>query len=217
MPVALRAAANAEGRMPEAGLLAEPGTARLATDGPAAAMSIEIVQTDITTLRVDAIVNAANEALRGGGGVDGAIHRAAGPRLLEACRAFPELRPGVRCPTGEARITPGFDLPARFVIHTVGPVWRDGQHAEPELLAACHRNALELARQQGVDSIAFPAISCGVYGYPRDAAAGVAMAVLGEEQHRTRTPHRIVLCAFDAGMARAWRTAADRLHVALEP
>ena len=180
-------------------------------------MSIQIVQTDITTLRVDAIVNAANEALRGGGGVDGAIHRAAGPRLLEAGRAFPELRPGVRCPTGEARITPGFDLPARFVIHTVGPVWRGGQHAEPGLLAACHRNALELARQHGVDSIAFPAISCGVYGYPRDAAAGVAMAILGEEQHRTRTPHRIVLCAFDAGMARAWRTAAERLHVALDP
>src|SRR5690348_2545173 len=184
-----------------------------ASDDPAAAMSIQIVQTDITTLRVDAIVNAANEALRGGGGADGAIHRAAGPRLLEAGRAFPELRPGVRCPTGEARITPGFDLPARFVIHTVGPVWRGGQHAEPGLLAACHRSALELARQYGVDSIAFPAISCGVYGYPRDAAAGVAMAVLGEEQHRARTPHRIVLCAFDAGMARAWWTAAERLHV----
>src|SRR5690242_14871593 len=164
-------------------------------------MAIEILQTDITTLALDAIVNAANESLLGGGGVDGAIHRAAGPRLLDACRALPQVRPHVRCPTGEARITPGFDLPARFVIHTVGPVWRGGQHAEPGLLAACHRNALELARQHGVDSIAFPAISCGVYGYPRDAAAGVAMAILGEEQHRTRTPHRIVLCAFDAGLA----------------
>ncbi|MGH8215703.1 MAG: O-acetyl-ADP-ribose deacetylase [Rhodanobacteraceae bacterium] len=176
-------------------------------------MTIEIVQADITTLRVDAIVNAANEPLLGGGGVDGAIHRAAGPRLLEACRALPEVRPGVRCPTGEARITAGFDLPARFVVHTVGPVWRGGDHGEPDLLAACHRTALAMAREHDVDSLAFPAISCGVYGYPHDAAAGVAMAVLGEEQHRTRTPHRIVLCAFDEGMAEAWRRAAERLHV----
>jgi O-acetyl-ADP-ribose deacetylase (regulator of RNase III) len=174
---------------------------------------IEILQADITALRVDAIDNAANETQLGGGGVDGAIHRAAGPRLLEACRAIPEVRPGVRCPTGEARMTPGFDLPARCVIHTVGPVWRGGGHDEPALLAACHRNALALAREHGIDSIAFPAISCGVYGYPRDAAAGVALAVLGEEQHRARTPHRIVLCAFDAGMAWAWRQAAERLHV----
>jgi O-acetyl-ADP-ribose deacetylase (regulator of RNase III) len=189
--------------------------AGLATHDPAAAMSIEIVQTDITTLRVDAIVNAANKALRGGGGVDGAIHRAAGPGLLDACRALPELRAGVRCPVGAARITKGFGLPVRFVVHTVGPVWRGGGHGEPELLARCHRNVLALARQHGVDSIAFPAISCGVYGYPRDAAAGVAMAVLGEEQHRARTPRRIVLCAFDAGMAEAWQAAARRLHVAI--
>jgi O-acetyl-ADP-ribose deacetylase (regulator of RNase III) len=178
-------------------------------------MTIEIVQADITTLRVDAIVNAANETLLGGGGVDGAIHRAAGPRLLDACRAIPETRAGVRCPTGEARITPGFDLPARFVIHTVGPVWRGGGHGEPQLLTTSHRNVLELAREHAIDSLAFPAISCGVYGYPRDAAAGVALAVLAEEQHRTRTPHRIVLCAFDRGMAQAWREAAKRLHVAV--
>ena len=178
-------------------------------------MTIEIIQADITTLRVDAVVNAANETLLGGGGVDGAIHRAAGPRLLDACRAIPETRAGVRCPTGEARITPGFDLPARFVIHTVGPVWRGGGHGEPQLLMACHRNVLELAREHAIDSLAFPAISCGVYGYPRDAAAGVALAVLAEEQHRTRTPHRIVLCAFDRGMAQAWREAAKRLHVAV--
>jgi len=177
------------------------------------AVTIEIVQADITTLRVDAIVNAANEMLLGGGGVDGAIHRAAGPRLLEACRAIPEVRRGMRCPTGEARITPGFDLPARFVIHTVGPVWRGGDHDEPDLLSACHRNTLALAREHAIDSIAFPAISCGVYGYPRDAAAGVALAVLAEEQRRTRTPHRIVLCAFDPGMANTWRRAAERLHV----
>lgn len=178
-------------------------------------MAFEIIQADITTLRVDAIVNAANETLLGGGGVDGAIHRAAGTRLLDACRAIPEVRPGVRCPTGEVRITPGFDLPARFVIHTVGPVWRDGDHQEPDLLAACHRNALTLAREHGIDSIAFPAISCGVYGYPRDAAAGVAMTILGEAQNKTLAPHRTVLCAFDPSMADAWHNAAERLHLAI--
>ncbi|MGN6789553.1 MAG: O-acetyl-ADP-ribose deacetylase [Rhodanobacteraceae bacterium] len=174
---------------------------------------IEIIQADITTLDVDAIVNAANEPLLGGGGVDGAIHRAAGPRLLEACRAMPEVRRGVRCPTGEARITPAFDLPARHVIHTVGPVWHGGDRGEPDLLTACHRNALALARGHAVDSIAFPAISCGVYGYPRDAAAAIALSALAEERHRTRTPHRIVLCAFDRDMAEAWQRAAKRLHV----
>ncbi len=174
---------------------------------------IEIVQADITTLRVDGIVNAANESLRGGGGVDGAIHRAAGPRLLEACRALAEVRPGVRCPTGEARITPGFELPARHVIHTVGPVWHGGDRGEPELLSTCHRNTLALAREHDIDSLAFPAISCGVYGYPRDAAAVIALTVLAEARQRTRTPHRIVLCAFDRGMAEAWQRAAERLHV----
>ncbi len=174
---------------------------------------IEIIQADITTLRADAIVNAANETLLGGGGVDGAIHRAAGPRLLQACRALPEVRPGVRCPAGEARITPGFDLPAHWVIHTVGPVWRGGDRDEPVLLAACHRNALAAAREHAIDSIAFPAISCGVYGYPKDAAAGTALSVLAEEEHKLHTPHRIVLCAFGADMADAWRRAAERLHV----
>src|SRR5688572_3091798 len=120
---------------------------------------IEVVQGDITTLDVDAIVNAANERMLGGGGVDGAIHRAAGPQLLEACRDVPEVRPGVRCPTGEARMTPGFRLPAHYVIHTVGPVWRGGTHGEPGLLASCYRNSLALARQHGIRSIAFPAIS----------------------------------------------------------
>jgi O-acetyl-ADP-ribose deacetylase (regulator of RNase III) len=177
------------------------------------AVTIEIVQADITTLRVDAIVNAANEALLGGGGVDGAIHRAAGPRLLEACRALAEVRPGVRCPTGEARITPGFELPARHVIHTVGPVWRGGDHDESELLSTCHRNTLALAREHDIDSIAFPAISCGVYGYPRDAAAAIALSVLVQARHHTRTPRRIVLCAFDHGMAEAWRDAAGRMHI----
>ena len=136
---------------------------------------IRIVQGDITTLAVDAIVNAANQRMLGRGGVDGAIHRAAGPELYEACFAVPEVRPGVRCPTGEARITPGFRLPAKFVIHTVGPVYHDGRHGEPGLLAACYRNALALAAEHACRSIAFPCISTGVYGYPIEDAAKIAI------------------------------------------
>jgi O-acetyl-ADP-ribose deacetylase (regulator of RNase III) len=130
---------------------------------------------DITTLAVDAIVNAANERLLGGGGVDGAIHAAAGPGLLAACRALPELRPGVRCPTGEARMTRGFELPARFVIHTVGPIWRGGHASERELLAACYRSVLELCAEHGLVSVAFPAISCGSFGFPIDDACSIAV------------------------------------------
>ena len=136
---------------------------------------IKIIQGDITTLAVDAIVNAANEMMLGGGGVDGAIHDAAGDELFKACLKVPEVRPGVRCPTGEARITLGFNLPAKFVIHTVGPIYRDGQHGEPEKLAACYRNALALAAENGCKSIAFPCISTGVYGYPKEAAAKIAV------------------------------------------
>ena len=136
---------------------------------------IRIVQGDITTLAVDAIVNAANQRMLGGGGVDGAIHRAAGPELYEACLKVPEVRPGIRCPTGEARITPGFRLPAKFVIHTVGPVYRDGRHGEPGLLAACYRNSLALASEHACRSIAFPCISTGVYGYPIEDAAEIAI------------------------------------------
>lgn len=138
-------------------------------------MKIRIVQGDITKLAVDAIVNAANEMMLGGGGVDGAIHDAAGEELLKACRKVPEVRPYVRCPTGEARITPGFRLPAKFVIHTVGPVYRDGQHGEPERLAACYRNSLALAAENDCKSIAFPCISTGVYGYPIEEAAKIAV------------------------------------------
>ena len=127
---------------------------------------LTVVEDDITTLAVDAIVNAANEMMLGGGGVDGAIHRAAGPRLRDACVAVAEIRPGVRCPTGESRITPGFNLPAKYVVHTVGPVWRGGESGEPELLASCYRSALTLAREHDVRTVAFPAISCGIYGYP---------------------------------------------------
>ena len=136
---------------------------------------IRIIQGDITTLVVDAIVNAANQVMLGGGGVDGAIHRAAGEELYEACLKVPEVRPGVRCSTGEARITPGFKLHAKFVIHTVGPVYRDGQHGEPEKLAACYRNSLALAVENGCKSIAFPCISTGIYGYPIEAAAKIAV------------------------------------------
>ncbi len=141
---------------------------------------IKIIQGDITTLAVDAIVNAANQVMLGGGGVDGAIHWAAGDELYEACLKVPEVRPGVRCPTGEARITPGFKLPAKFVIHTVGPVYRDGQHGEPEKLAACYRNSLALAEENGCQSIAFPCISTGIYGYPKEAAAQIAVREVRE-------------------------------------
>ena len=141
---------------------------------------IKVIQGDITALAVDAIVNAANQVMLGGGGVDGAIHRAAGPELYEACLKVPEVRPGVRCPTGEARITPGFKLPAKFVIHTVGPVYRDGQHGEPEKLAACYRNSLTLAAENGCKSIAFPCISTGIYGYPIEDAAKIAVREVRE-------------------------------------
>ncbi|MGL4693013.1 MAG: O-acetyl-ADP-ribose deacetylase, partial [Stenotrophomonas maltophilia] len=137
-------------------------------------MKIEVWQGDITTLAVDAIVNAANESLLGGGGVDGAIHRAAGPQLLDACRALPEIRPGMRCPTGEVRQTAAFNLPAKHVFHTVGPVWQDGLRDEPALLANCYWKSLQLAEKLDLESIAFPAISCGVFGYPLHQAAHIA-------------------------------------------
>jgi len=136
---------------------------------------IKVLEGDITKLSVDTIVNAANRVMLGGGGVDGAIHRAAGKELYEACLKVPEVTPGVRCPTGEARITPGFKLPAKFVIHTVGPVYYGGEKGEPEKLANCYRNSLQLAEENNLKSIAFPCISTGVYGYPIEAAAQIAI------------------------------------------
>jgi O-acetyl-ADP-ribose deacetylase (regulator of RNase III) len=160
-------------------------------------MSLSAIQADITTLRVDAIVNAANERMLGGGGVDGAIHRAAGPQLYQACLKVPEVTPGVRCPTGEARITPGFELPARFVIHTVGPVWDGGTFGEAELLANCYRSSLQLAADNGVKSIAFPAISTGVYGYPSEQAAAIAVRETREFLSAGTSVERIIFACFD--------------------
>lgn len=154
------------------------------------------IECDITTLDVDAIVNAANTSLLGGGGVDGAIHRAAGPDLFAACRALPEVRPGVRCPTGEARITPGFRLKARYVIHAVGPVWNGGEFHEPELLASCYRSSLILARDHGLRSVAFPAISCGIYGYPLDLAAMIAVREIRDFLTNAAMPTEVMLVAF---------------------
>jgi O-acetyl-ADP-ribose deacetylase (regulator of RNase III) len=160
---------------------------------------LEIQVGDITRLKVDAIVNAANSSLLGGGGVDGAIHRAAGPELLEFCRGLSG------CPTGEARITPGFRLPAAHVIHTVGPVWHGGGHGERELLAACYRNSFALAAEHGLTSIAFPAISCGVYGYPKKAAAAIAVRESLGALARNPKLEWVILVAFDAAMADLYR------------
>ena len=160
---------------------------------------------DITTLAVDAIVNAANETLLGGGGVDGAIHRAAGPGLLAECRTLPQVRPGVRCPTGEARITAGHALPARWVIHTVGPVWDGGAYGEEDLLAACYRNVLSLAQDNGVASIAFPAISCGVYCYPIDAATRLAVRSLRAALPQAPGLREVLFACFSDPILAAYR------------
>lgn len=168
-------------------------------------MRLELVQGNIVDLDVDAIVNAANSTLRGGGGVDGAIHRAAGPGLaIEAGRLAP-------CPTGEARITGGHGLRARHVIHSVGPVWRGGTAGESELLASCYRSSLALAAEHGLSTVAFPGISTGVYGYPADEAASVAVREIAAWLDGNELPERVILCAFGDESLSAMRDGLRRL------
>ena len=160
-------------------------------------IEIEIIQGDITKLNVDAIVNAANCSLLGGGGVDGAIHCAAGPELLQACI------PLNGCRTGEAKITPGFRLPAKFVIHTPGPIYNDGKHGEPELLKSCYKNCLALAEENGCETVAFPAISTGVYGYPWKEATEIAVRTVRE--FPAKAIKKVIFCCFSVEMERIYR------------
>ncbi len=168
-----------------------------------------IIQNDITTLKVDAIVNAANHSLLGGGGVDGAIHRAAGSELLQECRL---LR---GCATGKAKITKGYQLPAKYVIHTVGPFWRGGMQGEPELLAACYVSSLQLATENQIKTIAFPAISCGVYGYPIEEACVIALQSTLEFIQGNNNLEKIIFVAFENKIYQAYIAAANELDISI--
>lgn len=167
--------------------------------------NIEIIESDITTLAVDAIVNAANRSLLGGGGVDGAIHRAAGPRLLAECRTLGG------CATGQAKITQGYNLPTRYVIHTVGPVWSDGEHGEPALLASCYRECMALAKAHKIRSIAFPAISCGVYGFPVPLAAQIAIRTINECLKDNQDLQTVYLVCFGDAVLKAYNEQFHQL------
>jgi O-acetyl-ADP-ribose deacetylase (regulator of RNase III) len=162
---------------------------------------IEVVEGDITRFDVDVLVNAANESLLGGGGVDGAIHRAAGPGLLSHCRTLDG------CKTGQARLTPGFNLAAGWIVHTVGPVWHGGGQGEAQLLQSCYRTVFECVQGLAIESIAFPAISCGVYGYPPEQAVEIAVQAVRAELAMRAQPLRVLFCCFDAAMAALYRQA----------
>ncbi len=164
---------------------------------------IEVIEGDIVKLDVDAVVNAANPTLLGGGGVDGAIHRAAGPELLEECRTLKG------CPTGEAKLTKGYKLPAKWVIHTVGPVWHGGRKGEDELLASCYRKSLELAREYSAKTIAFPAISTGAYGFPADRAARIAVSEIRRFLRENELPEKVLLVCFNRETCRNLRKALE--------
>ena len=172
-----------------------------------AADRIDLYIGDITKLDVDAIVNAANKRMLGGGGVDGAIHYAAGPELREACERVPEVRPHVRCPTGEARLTPGFRLPARHVVHTVGPVWHGGMKGEASLLSRAYRSSLEIAAEEGFETVAFPAISTGAYAFPPDDAARIAVRTVRAFLAEHDRPRRVLLVAYNKAQAQPIRKA----------
>ncbi len=170
-------------------------------------MRLKVYKGDITKLKVDAIVNAANSSLLGGGGVDGAIHRAAGPELLEECRNLHGAK------TGEAKITKGYKLPAKYVIHTVGPVWRGGSHGEPGLLESCYKNSLMLWRENDLKSIAFPAVSTGIYGYPKKEAAEIAVRTILKETKGIGDEYEVYLVAFDTETELLYQETIRKLYL----